>query len=134
MSGFFALRRETFERARRLTPLGYKIGLELMCKARVENVREVPIHFAQRTRGESKLTLKQQFKYLEHLSRLYDFTYPRASPVVKFLIVLAVSWLAALGVFALLRRSGEGAIAATTWGYGAALLVTAGFHLRYVRT
>src|SRR4051794_18396687 len=71
MSGFFALRRETYERAHRLTPLGYKIGLELMCKCRVKRIAEVPIHFAERTGGESKLTVKQQFKYLEHLSRLY---------------------------------------------------------------
>ncbi|HEY7089314.1 MAG TPA: polyprenol monophosphomannose synthase, partial [Tepidisphaeraceae bacterium] len=28
MSGFFALKRETFDGAQRLTPLGYKIGLE----------------------------------------------------------------------------------------------------------
>ena len=48
MSGFFALRRETWERARRLTPLGYKVGLELMCKCRVASVREVPIHFDSR--------------------------------------------------------------------------------------
>ena len=134
MSGFFALRRETFQRARRLTPLGYKIGLELMCKARVERVKEIPIHFAQRTRGESKLTLKQQFKYLEHLSRLYDFTFPRASPVVKFAIVLAASWVVAMLAYVLLRHRGEGSIAATTWGYLAAVGVTALFHLRYVRT
>ena len=82
MSGFFALRRETFERARHLTPLGYKIGLELMCKCGVarERVREVPIHFATRHAGRSKLGLKQQFKYLEHLSRLYDFFFPAYRP------------------------------------------------------
>ena len=76
MSGFFALRRQTFARGLRLTPLGYKVGLELMCKCRTRDVREVPIQFAARTRGQSKLTLAQQFKYLEHLSRLYDFFFP----------------------------------------------------------
>ena len=50
-----------------------------MCKCRVKNVREVPIHFAERTRGESKLTLREQFRYLEHLSRLYDFHLTRGS-------------------------------------------------------
>ena len=55
-----------------------------------------------RTRGYSKLTLREQFRYLEHLSRLYDFTFPRASPVVKFLIVLGASWLAGMLVFRLL--------------------------------
>ncbi|MDB5297405.1 MAG: Dolichyl-phosphate beta-D-mannosyltransferase, partial [Phycisphaerales bacterium] len=48
MSGFFALRRSTFDRGERLTPLGYKIGLELMCKCRVTAVAEVPIHFDMR--------------------------------------------------------------------------------------
>src|SRR5688572_617284 len=64
MSGFFALRRQTYERAQRLLPLGYKVGLELMCKCRVRDVREVPIHFDARAHGQSKLTLAQQFKYL----------------------------------------------------------------------
>ena len=40
MSGFFALDRSTFDRAERLTPLGYKIALELMCKCRVKDVRD----------------------------------------------------------------------------------------------
>src|SRR4051794_15291375 len=102
MSGFFALRRETYERARRLTPLGYKVGLELMCKCRVATVREVPIHFDSRAHGRSKLTLAQQFRYLEHLSRLYDFSFPRASPVVKFLIATACGWLVGLGGYLLL--------------------------------
>ena len=134
MSGFFALRRETYERAQRLTPLGYKIALELMCKARVQRVREIPIHFAERTRGQSKLTLKQQFKYLEHLSRLYDFTFPRASPVVKFVIVLAVSWFVAFGCFVFLKGTGASNAVAPPLAYLAALIVTAIFHTRYVRT
>jgi dolichol-phosphate mannosyltransferase len=134
MSGFFALKRSTYARAQRVAPLGYKIALELMCKSRVENVREIPIHFAQRTRGESKLTIKEQFRYLEHLSRLYDFTFPRISPVVKFLIVLAVSWLAGLIVFLGLLAGRVSAVVAVSAGYGMAIAVTAVFHLRYVRT
>ena len=69
MSGFFALSQERFGSARRLTPLGYKIGLELMCKCRVRRVKEVPIHFGTRKSGESKLTLLEQWHYVEHLSR-----------------------------------------------------------------
>jgi dolichol-phosphate mannosyltransferase len=134
MSGFFALKRQTFDRARRLTPLGYKIGLELMSKARVRRVREVPIHFAERTRGESKLTLKEQFRYLEHLSRLYDFTFPRASPVAKFAIVLALSWVLGFALFWALRASGATPVAAVAVAYLMAIAVTAVFHLRYVRT
>lgn len=135
MSGFFALNRQTFARGTRLTPLGYKIGLELMCKCRVQNVREIPIHFAERTHGESKLNLKQQFKYLEHLSRLYDFCYPRISPMLKFAIVTAISWGVGFAVFITMMKRGIGTAAApTSVGYLAAILVTALFHARYVRT
>jgi dolichol-phosphate mannosyltransferase len=134
MSGFFALKRQTYEGAERLTPLGYKIGLELMCKARVGRVREVPIHFGTRKGGRSKLTLKQQFRYLEHLSRLYDFTYPRASPIVKFLIATTCAWVAGLVLFVLWLHLGIGRALAAPGAYAGAILVTAVFHLRYVHT
>jgi dolichol-phosphate mannosyltransferase len=135
MSGFFALRRSTYARGQRLTPLGYKIGLELMCKCRVRDVREVPIHFAERTRGTSKLTIKEQFRYLEHLSRLYDFCYPRLSPIVKFLVVTAISWFVAFAVFLLLLKNRWAPPPwATSISYLVAVAVTALFHGRYVRT
>ncbi len=132
MSGFFALRRTTYDRAERLTPLGYKIALELMCKCRVRHVREVPIHFGLRTKGESKLSLAQQFRYLEHLSRLYDFTFPRASPMAKFALATAAGFAVGLLGFAL--TSGSGVVVATLAGYLASVAVTAVFHARYVRT
>ena len=134
MSGFFALDRATFDRAERLTPLGYKIALELMCKCRVKHVREVPIHFAERVAGESKLSLKQQFRYLEHLSRLYDFTYPRLSPIVKFLIATGIAWAVGLMLFIILLHVRIGGSLAVTIAYFGAILATAVFHARYVRT
>lgn len=134
MSGFFALRHDTLEQAKRLTPLGYKIGLELMCKCRIQHPVEVPIAFGLRARGESKLSLKEQFRYLEHLSRLYDFSFPRASPIVKFLIVLGASWFVGLGAFLLLILGGFDRVLAPPTAYLGALLVTAIFHVRYVRT
>ena len=134
MSGYFALPRGVYERAERLTPLGYKIGLELMCKGRVRDVREVPIDFAARQHGQSKLTLKQQFRYLEHLSRLYDYTYPRLSPILKFMIATLCGWFVALAAFLLLADRGAGAAAATVVTYPLVVLVVAVFHLRYVRT
>jgi dolichol-phosphate mannosyltransferase len=134
MSGFFALQKSTLDRAERLTPLGYKIALELMCKCRVKSVREVPIHFGLRTKGESKLTLQQQFRYLEHLSRLYDFTFPRASPILKFLIITSFGFLLGLFVFLPLAAHGQDRVTATIYGYFASILITAVFHVRYVRT
>jgi hypothetical protein len=134
MSGFFALRRQTLKQAQRLSPLGYKIALELMCKCRVRQVQEVPIHFGLRQRGQSKLSLKQQFNYLQHLSRLYDFTFPRLSPMLKFIIVLAVGMAAAASVAVGLSHTGLNLIAATGAAYLAHLAVTAGFHVRYIHT
>jgi dolichol-phosphate mannosyltransferase len=134
MSGFFAIKSETYLSGRQLTPLGYKIALELMCKCQLKTVKEIPIHFGLRTAGESKLSLKQQFRYLEHLSRLYDFTFPHASPVIKFLIATALSWVVGLAAYLTMLRCGVGPVAAPVLAYPPALLVTTIFHLRYVRT
>jgi dolichol-phosphate mannosyltransferase len=73
MSGFFCLSRETWRRAAPLNPIGYKIGLELLVKCRCRRVVEIPIAFAPRLHGQSKLTLRQQAQYLRHLLRLYRF-------------------------------------------------------------
>lgn len=134
MSGFFAIERQTYLSGRQLTPLGYKIALELMCKCQVKTVKEIPIHFGLRVAGDSKLSLRQQFRYLEHLSRLYDVTFPRASPVAKFLIATALSWFVGFAAYLVLLRGGVGPLAAPILAYPPALLVTAIFHLRYVRT
>ena len=79
MSGFFGLRREIFERAERLNPIGYKIGLELMVKCSCENIEEIPIHFSNRKFGKSKLSFKVQLRYIKHLICLANFKF-RKSP------------------------------------------------------
>jgi len=80
MAGFFGLRRETFECVTELNPIGYKIGLELMVKCGCVNTVEVPIHFANRKQGTSKLSLREQLNYLRHLVRLYDFRWRHGAP------------------------------------------------------
>ncbi len=87
MSGFFALRKADFEKAHELNPVGYKIGLELIVKCGFKNVGEVPIHFADRIHGESKLTLKEQLKYLQHVRRLYIHEFGNAMYFMQFLVV-----------------------------------------------
>jgi glycosyltransferase involved in cell wall biosynthesis len=133
MSGFFALKRASFENAENLTPLGYKIGLELMCKCRAQKIKEIPITFATREKGQSKLSMKEQFRYLEHLSRLYDFCYPRLSPITKFTFVTLVGWFVGLGVVAaylsLLRP-----VQTSLLAYAVSLGITMIFHVRYIRT
>jgi dolichol-phosphate mannosyltransferase len=90
MSGFFAFRRSTFERGREFNPIGYKIGLELIVKCGCERVVEVPIHFEDRRFGKSKLTMKQQLLYLQHLRRLYIFKYGVWTQLLQFLSVGAM--------------------------------------------
>lgn len=85
MAGFFALRKSDFESAeQKLDPVGYKIGLELIVKCDCCKVREVPIHFADRQFGESKLSLKEQLNYLRHLSKLYAYRWPDFSRFLQF--------------------------------------------------
>lgn len=87
MSGFFALRRSTFEAGRDFNPIGYKIGLELAIKCRCERLVELPIHFADRKLGKSKLSLKEQLRYLQHVRRLYIHKYGTWSHLAQFLVV-----------------------------------------------
>jgi len=97
MSGFLGMRRETFLAAKDLDPVGYKIGLELIVKCRCKNVVEVPIHFRTRQLGESKLTLKVQWEYLQHVIRLLRYTHPK---FVSFFTFATVG-LSGLGIYIL---------------------------------
>lgn len=134
MSGFFALRRQTYERAGTLNPIGYKVALELICKCGVRNVREVPIRFGLRGAGRSKLTLTQQVHYLDHLSRLYDYCFPRASTWVKFLVVTGCAWFVAFGLYVRLVARDVSPVFAPTLAFAGAALATALFHRRSLHT
>ncbi len=85
MAGFFALRKSDFDAAAsKLDVIGYKIGLELIVKCDCREVREVPIHFADRQFGESKLSLKEQLNYLRHLKKLYTYRWPEVARFIRF--------------------------------------------------
>jgi dolichol-phosphate mannosyltransferase len=120
MSGFFAFRRADMPEAYRLSPIGYKIGLELLVKGEFSKPGEVPIHFADRVHGESKLSWKEQVRYLRHLRRLYQFRFPFLAEFMQFGLVggtgFAVDVALYLGLQAL---TGMGHIAARVvafWG------------------
>jgi dolichol-phosphate mannosyltransferase len=87
MSGFFALRRDTYSRADFLNPIGYKIGLELLVKCRCSRISEVPIAFTDRVHGESKLSFKEQLRYIQHIRRLFLYKYGAWSEVLQFMVV-----------------------------------------------
>jgi dolichol-phosphate mannosyltransferase len=101
MSGFFAFKRSVIDGVE-LNPIGYKIGLEILVKGRYENVVEVPITFADRKAGKSKLGASVYLKYLDHCTRLYEHKKPWLARYIKFafiggigtLINLAILWTA----------------------------------------
>ena len=125
MSGFLAFRKTTFEQAKELNPVGYKIGLELIVKCGCKQVSEVPIHFSTRQLGHSKLTLGVQFEYLQHVIRLLRYTHPKLVSFFTFATVGlsgAIVYLLALNVLTPLfdeRWEGIGAAVwvAMTWNF-----------------
>ena len=96
MSGFLGFKHKTYQQADDLNPIGYKIGLELIVKCQCRNVVEVPIHFSTRQHGESKLTLKVQIQYLDHVLRLLRWKHPKWSSFVPFALI----GLSGIGVYA----------------------------------
>eukprot|EP01008_Symbiontida_sp_HLA12_P000155 NODE_1153_length_656_cov_300.726079_g1144_i0.p1 GENE.NODE_1153_length_656_cov_300.726079_g1144_i0~~NODE_1153_length_656_cov_300.726079_g1144_i0.p1 ORF type:complete len:197 (+),score=22.04 NODE_1153_length_656_cov_300.726079_g1144_i0:60-593(+) len=83
MSGFFGLKREVLDRGmKKINPVGFKIAMECYVKCGVSAHAEVPINFGTRLHGESKLTGKVIFGYLQHLRALYWYN------MFYFLIVL----------------------------------------------
>lgn len=122
MSGFFVLRKADFDKADSLNPVGYKIALELIVKCGFQNVGEVPIHFSDRLHGESKLTLKEQLKYIKHLRRLYLHRFSRAMYLAQFLVVGGLGVLVNMAVLTLLLLAGMGAPVAIAGGIGVSVV------------
>jgi len=133
MSGFFALRAETYLRAEDLKPVGYKIALELLCKCRVRRVREVPIRFGLRRTGTSKLNVRQRLNFLDHLSRLYDHCYPRASAWAKWAVVNGCGWIIAFGLYVRLVARDVNPAIAPTLAFAGVLLAGTIFQMRSMR-
>jgi dolichol-phosphate mannosyltransferase len=71
MSGYFVLRRGVFEGVReRLQPRGYKILLEIVCRAGPVEVVELPYVFRDRQQGVSKVSLRVGWELLTSLWQL----------------------------------------------------------------
>lgn len=69
MSGYFMVRRSAIAE-KGMSPLGYKILIEVLGRGDIEQVAEVGYVFQEREEGESKVTWKQYTDYLRHLLRL----------------------------------------------------------------
>jgi dolichol-phosphate mannosyltransferase len=91
MSGFFCTTKTVLARGGdHINPIGFKIALEIMARCRANPVKDVPITFQTRLAGESKLTMKQNFQYLEQLLSLYWDSYSDVLVLLGMLLVLLV--------------------------------------------
>jgi dolichol-phosphate mannosyltransferase len=82
-SGFMAIKKSALAGIK-LDPVGWKIVLEVIVKTN-SRFKEIPIVFADRKFGKSKLDSKIQREYLLHLWKLYLYKYPNIFQFVKFL-------------------------------------------------
>ena len=86
MSGFFCTTKTVFKRGTgKINATGFKIGLELMVRCNANPVVDVPITFRERIAGESKLSMKQNFYYVQQLMAVYWSKY-----AVVILLLLAL--------------------------------------------
>lgn len=69
MSGYFLLRRSAITEYR-MSPVGYKILIEVLGRGRIQKIAEVGYVFREREAGESKVTRKQYVEYIQHLTQL----------------------------------------------------------------
>ncbi len=69
MSGYFMVRRSAIA-PYRLSPIGYKILLEVIGRGQIKDIAEVGYVFQERESGDSKVTWKQYVEYIGHLVRL----------------------------------------------------------------
>lgn len=122
MSGFFAFRRAALANAAPLNPIGYKIGLELIVKCRFAKVVETPIFFAQRELGESKLTIAEQLRYLQHVRRLFVFKHPLWAHAIQFAAVGLIGVAVNLAALTILLAIGLAAPAAVVAAISVAML------------
>lgn len=106
MSGYFMVRRRCIA-GRTLSPLGYKILIEVLARGRVPWIGEVGYVFQEREEGESKVTSQQYIDYLRHLVRL-RFSLGPIARFFRFGLVGFSGVFVDLGVFYLLRSQDVG--------------------------
>ena len=103
MSGFFGIRKADIPAEHLLSPVGYKIGLEVLVKGAFTDIYEHPIRFIDRQEGQSKMSLLEQIRYLRHLRRLYQYKYTIWSEVVQFASVGSSGFIVDLSFYLFLQ-------------------------------
>lgn len=103
MSGYFMVRRRSIM-GETLSPIGYKILIEVVGRCKIDWIGEVGYVFRERQAGESKVTWKQYVEYIQHLVRL---RLSRSAVFIRFCLVGLTGVVVDLGVFNLLRQGFE---------------------------
>jgi dolichol-phosphate mannosyltransferase len=101
MSGYFMVRRSSIV-DRQLSPIGYKILIEIVARGKIKWIAETGYVFRERIVGMSKVTWKQYVEYIEHLIRLRLALWP-ITRFLRFGVVGFSGIFVDLGVFYLLR-------------------------------
>ncbi|APV44448.1 dolichol-phosphate mannosyltransferase [Dehalogenimonas formicexedens] len=102
MSGYFMLRKDVISGIE-LSPVGYKILLEVICLGCPHQAVEVPFIFENRRAGVTKLSMVTQTDYLRHLLSLMRRT-GEFRRIVKFVTVGGTGTLVNLGLLAVLKE------------------------------
>ena len=68
-SGFFAIRKSALDGVK-LNPIGFKIGFEVMARARYNKAVEIPYVFRDRELGKSKFGRREVMQYLVQLGQV----------------------------------------------------------------
>ena len=115
MSGFFAVRRDAFERALpRLSAIGFKILIDILASSPAPlKVAEIPYQFRTREAGESKIGARVIAEYAELIA---DKTIGRFVPVrlLKFLMVGGLGVFVHLAVLRTILGAGNAFVTAQT--------------------
>jgi dolichol-phosphate mannosyltransferase len=85
MSGYFMLRRAVIADVP-LSPVGYKILIEVIGRGRIARLTEVGYVFRERSEGESKVSWRIYLDYLRHLLRLRGSQLPLGR-LLRFAVV-----------------------------------------------
>jgi dolichol-phosphate mannosyltransferase len=101
MSGYFMVRRDAIA-GKSLSPVGYKILIEVTARGRIRWIGEVGYVFRERQAGASKVSWKQYIEYIQHLLRLRLDLWP-FKRFMRFGVVGFSGVFVDMGVFYLLR-------------------------------
>lgn len=101
MSGYFMVRRSAIVN-QALSPVGYKILIEVAARGQIRWIAETGYIFRERVAGASKVTWKQYLEYIQHLLTLRVSLWP-VTRFLRFGVVGFSGVFVDLGIFYLLR-------------------------------